>query len=162
MKQNKFILFFFVFGCIACQMDSGLSPEEAQKAILGKWEMVSYGEDENDMVSNYSRGYTEYLSDGTLRSFAFGNFPGGKLEDDPEPERTDGGYGPIQFYTIDGDYLKIMQSKGGLDGWMDCFKYTFYDNNKMLRLTRYPLIQRDKSGNFYHIFITNIIIYKKN
>jgi hypothetical protein len=159
MKKIEIILALFILGLVSCQMDSGLSNEEAQKAILGKWELVSYGEKENDMTmaENVTGNYREFLPDGTWRDFLKGYVMRPDGMSGPE-----GDFGHTHYYTIDANYLKFMTSKGGIDGYTDCYKYTFYDKNRKLRLIKHPLQQRDTSGEgVSYIFITNILNFEK-
>jgi hypothetical protein len=137
-----------------------MSEENARKAILGKWELVSYGEEEDCMViaEGLQGSYTEYLPDGTLREFMLGNFPG-MPESEPSPAGIVGAFGPLCNYTIEESSLTVIRLSTGVS---DCYKYKFYDNNKKLRLTRNPWYQKPKVGeNTPYYFMTNIWIYKK-
>ena len=156
-------MFFSV--CYSCQMDGGLSVEEAQKAIIGKWVWVSYGMYENDILPiqyDYKGSYVEYSSNGTSQTFTTG-YVSGILSSESPPNGIGGVFGPIQYYTIDSDYLKVMTTEEGIEGITFCYKYSFFDNNKKLKLTRYPLWQLrvEEGEGMPYIFMNNYWIYEK-
>jgi len=63
------IFLFIICAFFSCSRnDLDVEDPSARKAILGKWELIAYGETEDDMCEQRSDGsYTEFLSDGTLR-----------------------------------------------------------------------------------------------
>ena len=127
--KYKFILLMFFSVCHSCQMDCDLSVEEAQKAIIGKWELVSYGMYKNDMIAGRRDGsYTEYCRDGTQQTFMVGDAP--HLPPVWLPSGIRGFFTPPYYYTVDGNYLKVMSVEGGIES---CYKYTFQNNKKTLK-----------------------------
>ena len=163
MRQVKFIIFLFSLLFLSCKMDSGLSEEKAKEAILGKWQLVSYGMKESDMIDaeGENGNYTEYFSDSTTRSFVMGYFPQ-IPSSKPPPAGIGGTFTPTYYYTIDAHYLKVMTTSNGIDGDIVCYKFFFYDNNKKLRLTRHPLYYFKNDGEgVVELFMTNFWIYKK-
>ena len=137
--MKKFVVLFLLV-CLSCQEDIWFFNKNPQKAILGKWEIISYGYSESDMKESVRGFFTEFLRDGTTRDFT---------------KETEVEFQYFDFYTIDKNLLKIMSTKDGIGGNTSCFKYDFYHDK--LKLTSHPLREQP----LYEIFISNIIIYKK-
>lgn len=68
-KKQFYILFaLLIVMAFGCEEDN---PEiDPAKAILGKWEIIEYGNG-NDMQACEAHGYNEYLADSVLRYFNY-------------------------------------------------------------------------------------------
>jgi hypothetical protein len=146
MKKIKlcfsYILFLITLSCSNNEMNN--LDHKDKEAILGKWELVSYGMYEDGMIEPYDNdgSYVEYLRDGRTKTVSMGYLL------------------PLNYYSFKDNYL-IVKPVDGV-GTPNYYKYKFNDNNKTLHLTRHPLFQpAGEGGNGSYVFITNFEIYKK-
>lgn len=164
MKQVKFILFLSFVICYSCQMDNTLSKEEARQAILGKWVLVSTGEREDNLTmvdcvyDGMCGSYIEYLPEGIREDFhATGHIQG--IDSSLPPPYGIGGIIYQYHYSIDDNYLKLMLNEGEIDVVTDCYKFTFYDKNKKLRITRQHELTDDRL--YWHVYKPTILLYER-
>jgi hypothetical protein len=110
---------------------------KSQEAILGKWELIEQGRDEDNMKAVTSTGgYIEFLSNGNMHHY------------DPVTQE----YSGEQMYKIDSKFLYYNYEKGIDERFVN--KHHFYEDK--LKLTYVS------GGNIPDIYgIPCIFIYKR-
>jgi hypothetical protein len=140
MKKIK-LFFYIVILTIFCLNIAGCEDEDTnyQEAILGKWELIETGQDENSMKPVKSTGsYLNFLQNNKMQHY------------DPITNE----YDIEQTYKIDSKFLYYHYENGINNSVL--YKYHFYEDKLKLTIV---------SANFTDIFrpdgIPFVVIYKR-
>jgi len=153
--KNPFRIFqkdISIIFCIASVLVflSGCSKSNSpQKVILGEWELIADGPNEDDMHQRTGGSIYKFFPDGTLIVYLETH---SEIHGDNSRKFT---------YTIDSNLLARRYYYDDGSYSEECYRYHLFKNQ--LRLIREPMYPVNQDGNSMHleIYITNIIIFQR-